>query len=346
MHVARCSYSIGFATGRPDVLPALQGGGRQVPRLSEYSRGASSRCRSTSRTRCGSRARRTSTTTYVARAARARQPAPAEECVADLHAPLMDRDVRYGNAVIEGLAGTASPCTSRHTRRSRRRLGAVSCDRSWTRSPSAQAPPGALPKPSTRPPRPAAGRALHQLAELRKLPVQRVELARSLAGGLGTAVQTARDTLAAVTRNGLPSAPGRRSTCIVGAQLRLGGVPARAHETSHARTMRRHDVSRSQGRRPAALARAARCAAAEPLKRVRSRPASPATPITRSSVVHEHRPAHRRGGMHASALRAIHASSVRVEGRCPEDQGDDAGDLPSVACLVVGALARVVGLPR
>jgi len=168
-----------------------------------------------------------------------------EECVADLHAPLMDRDRPLWELhVIEGLAGgrVALYIKTHHAG-----LDGASAQvflRSFV-----DAEPRPRRRRAARVPEPEhvttgavllAG-ARHQLGELGRLPRALADLAQSLPAGLGGALQSARDIMAEVSRGGLPSAPrtplnvaigGERSFASVEFPLERAKVAARAHEAT------------------------------------------------------------------------------------------------------------------
>jgi WS/DGAT/MGAT family acyltransferase len=279
-----------------------------------------------------------------------------EECVADLHAPLMDRDRPLWELhVIEGLAGgrVALYIKTHHAG-----LDGASAQvflRSFVDAESRPRRRRAAPVPE---PEHATARdllqagALHQLAELRKLPGAAVELARSLPGGLGTAVQTVRDTLAAVTRDGLPSAPrtplnvaisGERSFASVEFPLERMKAVARAHDA----TINDVILAATAGalRRWLVLHDAL---PAEPLKT-----AVPFSTRESGNTDHSIQVSFMNIDLHTDVadaherLRAIHASSVESKVAAQKIKAMMPEDLPSVGLpWLLGALARVVGLPE
>jgi WS/DGAT/MGAT family acyltransferase len=278
-----------------------------------------------------------------------------EECVADLHAPLMDRDRPLWELhVIEGLAGghVALYIKTHHAG-----LDGASAQvflRSFVDAESRprrrRAAPAPAPEHATARDLLQAG-ALHQLAELRKLPGAAVALARSLPGDLGTAVQTARDTLAAVTRSGLPSAPrtplnvaigGERSFASVEFPLERVKAVARAHDA----TINDVILAASAGalRRWLVLHDAL---PAEPLKT-----AVPFSTRESGNIDHSIQVSFMNIDLHTDVadaherLRAIHASSVESKVAAQKIKAMMPEDLPSVGLpWLLGALARVVGLP-
>ncbi len=279
-----------------------------------------------------------------------------EECVADLHAPLMDRDRPLWELhVIEGLAGghVALYIKTHHAG-----LDGASAQvflRSFVDAESRprrrRAAPAPAPEHATARDLLQAG-ALHQLAELRKLPGAAVALARSLPGDLGTAVQTARDTLAAVTRSGLPSAPrtplnvaigGERSFASVEFPLERVKAVARAHDA----TINDVILAASAGalRRWLVLHDAL---PAEPLKT-----AVPFSTRESGNTDHSIQVSFMNIDLHTDVadaherLRAIHASSVESKVAAQKIKAMMPEDLPSVGLpWLLGALARVVGLPE
>ncbi len=279
-----------------------------------------------------------------------------EECVADLHAPLMDRDRPLWELhVIEGLAGgrLALYIKTHHAG-----LDGASAQ-VFLRSFVAEEPrprrrrAAPVPEPEHVTVRELLqASALHQLAELRKLPGAAVELARSLPGGLGTAVQTARDALAAVSRNGLPSAPRTPLNVAIGGERSFASVEFPLERVKA--VARTHDATIND-------VILAACAGA--LRRwLVLHDALPADPLmtavpfsTRDegNTDHSIQVSFMNIGLHTDVadaherLRAIHASSAAAKVAAQKIKAMMPEDLPSVGLpWLLGALARVVGLPE
>jgi WS/DGAT/MGAT family acyltransferase len=177
-------------------------------------------------------------------------PAPGsqhqlEECVADLHAPLMDRDRPLWELhVIEGLEGGR---VALYVKTHHAGLDGASAQvflRSFVdaepRPRRRRAAPVPEPEQATVRDLLAAG-VRHQLDELRRLPRAAAELAQSLPGGLTSAVQSARAALAEVAQSGLPAAPrtplnvaitGERSFASVEVALERVKAVARNHQAT------------------------------------------------------------------------------------------------------------------
>ena len=168
-----------------------------------------------------------------------------EECVADLHAPLMDRDRPLWELhVIEGLAGGQ---VALYVKTHHAGLDGASAQvflRSFV-----DAGPQPRRRRAARVPEPEhatvrdlllAG-ARHQLDELRRLPRGALGLAQSLPGGLASTVQSARAALTEIAQHGLPAAPrtplnvaitGERSFASVEVALERVKTVARAHDAT------------------------------------------------------------------------------------------------------------------
>jgi WS/DGAT/MGAT family acyltransferase len=168
-----------------------------------------------------------------------------EECVADLHAPRMDRDRPLWELhVIEGLEhGRVALYVKTH----HAGLDGASAQVFLMSFVDSEPHPRRRPAvPAAQPERVSArdlllAGAQHQLAELRRLPAAAAELARSLPGDLGESVRVARATLAEVTQHGLSSAPrtplnvaigGERSFASVEFPLQRLKTVARAHDAT------------------------------------------------------------------------------------------------------------------
>jgi WS/DGAT/MGAT family acyltransferase len=279
-----------------------------------------------------------------------------EECVADLHAPLMDR-VRplWELHVIEGLAdGRVALYIKTH------HAGLDGASAQVFLRSFVDTEPRPRRRRAARAPEPEhvttrelllAG-ALHQLEELRKLPGAAVELARSLPGGLGAAARSARDALQEVSRSGLPSVPrtplnvaigGERSFASVEFPLERVKAAARAHEATI------NDVIL------AACAGALRrwlvlhdALPAEPLKT-----AVPFSTRESGNTDHSIQVSFMNIDLHTDVanaherLRAIHKSSVESKVAAQKIKAMMPEDLPSVGLpWLLGALARVIGLPE
>jgi WS/DGAT/MGAT family acyltransferase len=177
-------------------------------------------------------------------------PAPGtqhqlEECVADLHSPVMDRERPLWELhVIEGLEdGRVALYIKTH----HAGLDGASAQ-VFLRSLVDTAPraPRARPAPVPPPEHPSLRELLvagarHQAAELGRLPRAVTELAGSLAGELGARLDAARAALAEFSQHGLPSAPRTplnvaiergRSFASVEFQLERVKAVARAHEAT------------------------------------------------------------------------------------------------------------------
>jgi len=279
-----------------------------------------------------------------------------EECVADLHAPLMDRDRPLWELhVIEGLTGgrVALYIKTHHAG-----LDGASAQvflRSFVdaepRPRRRRAAPVPEPEHVTARDLLLAG-VLHQLAEVRKLPGAAVELARSLPGGLGATARSAGEMLAEISRSGLPSAPrtplnvaigGERSFASVELSLERVKAVARAHDATI------NDVIL------AACAGALRrwlvlhdALPAEPLKT-----AVPFSTRESGNTDHSIQVSFMSIDLHTDVadaherLRAIHASSMDAKAAAQKIKAMMPEDLPSVGLpWLLGTLARVIGRPE
>lgn len=278
-----------------------------------------------------------------------------EECVADLHAPLMDRDRPLWELhVIEGLEGSR---VALYIKTHHAGLDGASAQvflRSFVdaeaRPRKRRAAPAPQPEHVTARELLLAG-AQHQLEEVRKLPRAAVELTRSLSGGLGAAMQTARDALAAISRNGLPSAPrtplnvaigGERSFASVEFPLESVKAVARAHDA----TINDVILAASAG----ALRRWLVLHDALPAEQLMT--AVPFSTRESGNTDHSIQVSFMNIGLHTDVadaherLRAIHASSVESKVAAQKIKAMMPEDLPSVGLpWLLGALARVIGLP-
>jgi len=179
-------------------------------------------------------------------------PAPGsrhqlEECVADLHTPLMDRDRPLWELhVIEGLEGghVALYVKTHHAGLdgASAQVFLQSFVDTTPRPPRARASRRAVPAAEQ-----VSARDLllagvrHQAGELRRLPLVAAELGRSAAGSVAEGLAGARAAFRELARSGLPSAPrtplnvaieGERSFATVECPLAHVKAIARAHEAT------------------------------------------------------------------------------------------------------------------
>ena len=275
-----------------------------------------------------------------------------EECVADLHAPLMDRSRPLWELhVIEGLQHDR---VALYVKTHHAGLDGGSAQvflRSFV---------DAEPRPRRRrgTPRPQpdhvtarelllAG-AQHQWSELRRLPKVAAELVQSLSGNVGGAMQSARDALAEFSRHGLPSVPHTPlNVAITGArsfasfECPLGRVKtiARAHDATvndvilaaTAGALRRwlvlHDELPAEP-----LATAVPFSTRESGNTDHSIQVSFMTINLHTDVADAH-----------ARLRAIHASSVESKTAAQKVKAMMPDDLPSLGLpWLLAALARIV----
>jgi WS/DGAT/MGAT family acyltransferase len=170
-----------------------------------------------------------------------------EECVADLHAPLMDRDRPLWELhVIEGLEGGG---VALYVKTHHAGLDGASAQ-VFLRSFVGDAPAWRGRRRATPVPAPEeisvrdlvlAG-ARHQAVELARLPQRAALLARNLAGGsVGEGLRAGREALARLAQGGLPSAPRTplnvpirpgRSFASVECPLEQVKAVARAHDAT------------------------------------------------------------------------------------------------------------------
>lgn len=177
-------------------------------------------------------------------------PAPGsqhqlEECVADLHAPLMDRDRPLWELhVIEGLAdGRVALYIKTH----HAGIDGASAQvflRAFVdtepRAPRRRAAPVTTPEPATAADLLRAG-ARHQLGELRRLPAQVAAMARALPGSVLEAAMTARALLIDIARDGLPGAPRTPLNVAIGSERSFASVEAPLERVKS--LARAHDVT-------------------------------------------------------------------------------------------------------
>jgi WS/DGAT/MGAT family acyltransferase len=288
-------------------------------------------------------------------------PAPGsqhqlEECVADLHAPLMDRDRPLWELhVIEGLAdGRVALYIKTH----HAGLDGASAQvflRSFVDAERRPRRRRAAPAPAAE--HVTLGQLLlagtqHQLQELRRLPRAAAELALSLPGGLAATAQSARAALAEISRSGLPSAPrtplnvaigGERSFASVEFSLERVKAVARAHDA----TINDVILAASAG----ALRRWLVLHDALPDEPLRT--AVPFSTRESGNTDHSIQVSFMNIDLHTDVadaharLRAIHDSSAQAKVAAQKIKAMMPDDLPSVGLpWLLGALARVIGLPE
>jgi WS/DGAT/MGAT family acyltransferase len=278
-----------------------------------------------------------------------------EECVADLHAPLMDRDRPLWELhVIEGLAdGRIALYIKTH----HAGLDGASAQvflRSFVDTDSRPRRRRAAPVPA---PEQVTARellmagALHQLGELRRLPGAAVELARSLPGGLGATLRSARGAVAEVSRSGLPSAPHTPLNVAIGSERSFASVEfplqrVKAVAQAHDATINDVILAASAG----ALRRWLVLHDALPIEPLRT--AVPFSTRESGDTDHSIQVSFMSIDLHTdlddahARLRAIHASAVQAKLAAQQIKAMMPGDLPSIGLpWLLGTLARVVGLP-
>jgi diacylglycerol O-acyltransferase len=162
-------------------------------------------------------------------------PAPGsqrqlEECVADLHSPLMDRARPLWELhVIEGLeAGRVALYVKTHHAGLDGASAQVFLQTFVDGTPKASSrrrgPPPPVPEEFGMRDLALAG-ARHQASEFVHLPRRAALLTRNVAdGGLGAALQTARETLERLRRGGVPSAPRTPLNGVIGAERSFASV--------------------------------------------------------------------------------------------------------------------------
>jgi len=179
-------------------------------------------------------------------------PAPGsqhqlEECVADLHTPLMDRDRPLWELhVIEGLEhGRVALYVKTHHAGLDGASAQVFLQSFVDTSPRPRRARGARRKPTAAEHVTARelllAAARHQAGELRRLPFVAAELGRSAAGSVAEGLAGTRAAFEELARNGLPSAPrtplnvaiqGERSFASVECPLEQVKAVARAHQAT------------------------------------------------------------------------------------------------------------------
>lgn len=276
-----------------------------------------------------------------------------EECVADLHAPRMDRDRPLWELhVIEGLAGGRLALYIKTHHAGLDGASAQVFLRSFVdtesrprRRPAARAPEA---EHATARELLLAG-AQHQWQELRRLPRAIGELAQSLPGGLAGSLQSAREALLEISRSGVPAAPRTPLNVTIDAERSFASVEfplervkgvARAHEATV------NDVVL------AACAGALRrwlvlhdALPAEPLKT-----AVPFSTRESGNTDHSIQVSFMNIDLHTDVadararLRAIHDSSVEAKAAAQKIKAMMPDDLPSLGLpWLLAALARLAG---
>jgi len=285
-------------------------------------------------------------------------PAPGsqhqlEECVADLHAPLMDRDRPLWELhVIEGLEGGR---VALYVKTHHAGLDGASAQvflRSFVDAElhPRRRRPAPVPEPEHVTVRDLLQAGLrHQLDELSRLPRAAAELAQSLPGGLISTVRSAGTMLTEISQSGLPAAPrtplnvaitGERSFASVEFPLERVKTVARSHEATindvilaaTAGALRRwlvlHDALPDEPLKTAV-----------PFSTRESGNTDHSIQVSFMSIdLHTHLPdAHAR-------LRAIHASAVEAKAAAQKIKALMPDDLPSIGLpWLLGALAWAIG---